>query len=155
MKYDTEHMTKAVGLNLPISTKMSVEICNVLRGMPVAKAKQLLEKVIQLQEPIPIRRFRRELAHKRKIGPGRFPVVASKHLLQLLESVESNAQFKGLNTSELMINHLCVHKAATSWHYGRQRRRKMKRSHVEIIVKEQPKSETKPQDAQKKKKQGK
>ena len=35
-----------------------------------------------------------------------------------------------------MIIHICAHRAARPWHYGRQRRRKTKRTNVEVVVKE-------------------
>ena len=29
---------------------------------------------------------------------------------------------------------MAAHKASAPWHYGRQRRRKMKRTHIEIVI---------------------
>ncbi|MBT3463440.1 hypothetical protein HN451_00510, partial [archaeon] len=58
-------------------------------------------------------------------------------ILKIIKSAESNALNKGLNTNDLVITHICAHKASTPYHSGRQRRRKMKRSHIEVVVKEQ------------------
>ena len=62
-------------------------------------------------------------------------------IIKLMEDVEANAQFKGLNTSNLVIAHISAHKAGKAWHYGRKSRRKMKRTTIEIVVEEKAKKE--------------
>src|SRR3989338_5312982 len=134
--YNKEHMARAVGVALPISYKHSYEVCNFIKNKNLSDAKQILQDVVEKKVAVPYKRFDFDLSHKKKIGPGRFPEKTSLELIKLLESVEANAQFKGLNTSNLVIIHLSAHKAAKSWHYGRFSRRKMKRTHVEICVEE-------------------
>lgn len=135
--FDEEHMAKVVGVSLPISTKFSVEICRLLRNKNLQKAKTMLEDVIEMKKAVPIKRFTGDVGHKSSVnGPGRYPLKAAKHILSLLKSVESNAQFKGLNTQSLVISHICAHKAASQMRYGRQRGRETKATHVEIMVKE-------------------
>lgn len=130
-------MAKAIGRGLPISTKHAVEICSFIRNKNLGEAKEILGKVIEKKQAIPFRRFK-QVGHKKKIGPGRYPKKASQQLLKLLNAVEANAQFKGLDTSSLVIKSIKANKAARMWHYGRQRRRKMKRTHIEIIAEEKP-----------------
>ena len=79
------------------------------------------------------------MGHKKKVGPARYPEKASVEFIKLIENVEANAQFRGLNTSNLMIAHVSAHKAGKTWHFGRQSRRRMKRTNVEIIVEEKAK----------------
>jgi outer membrane biosynthesis protein TonB len=55
---------------------------------------------------------------------------------KLLETVEANAQFKGLNTSDLKIVHISANNAGNVWRYGRFRRRKMKRTDIEVVEEE-------------------
>ena len=141
-KYDKENMARVVGRSIPISTKFSLEICNFIKNKTTSEAKEILKKVLEGKKAIPFKVFNSGLSHKRKIGPGRYPKNAVTEIIKLLESVEANAQFKGLNTSNLQINHMCAHLASRPWHYGRQRRRKTKRTHLEIIV-EEKKVETK------------
>jgi len=141
---EEESVAKAVGIALPISTKQSVEICAFIRKNPLTKAKKKLAEAINKKSAIPFKRYNDNIAHKKgKISAGKYPVKACGHILKLLEVVEANAQFKGLNTANLVIDHVCAHKAASQWHYGRQRRRKMKRTTVEIIVKEGAEKEKK------------
>ncbi len=143
VKYKKENMAKVVGRALPISTKFAVEICSFIRHKNLSDAKKILQEVIELKRAIPFRRYKRDLSHKKEVGPGRYPKKASKEVLKLIESVEANAQFKGLNTSNLEIVHICAHKASRPWHYGRKRGRRMKRTHIEIIVEEKSSKEEK------------
>ncbi len=138
--YNPEHMARAVGMALPISFKQSVEICNFIENRKVSDVKKILQAVIDKKEAVPFKRYNWDLGHKKGIGPGRYPEKASMQLIQLIESAESNAQFKGLNTSSLVISHISAHKAGKAWHYGRQSRRQMKRTNVEIIVEEKAKN---------------
>ncbi len=134
--FSKQSMARAVGVALPVSVKHSVEVCNYIRNRKIAEAKKLLDLVISEKRAVPYGRFNQGLAHKTGVGPGRFPVKTSEEIKKLLESVEANAQFQGLSTSNLVITAAVVQKAPVSWHYGRQRRRKMKRATIEIIAKE-------------------
>ncbi len=147
--YDKEHMARAVGVALPISYKQSYEICNFIRHKSIADAKKTLLQVTEKKVAVPFKRFDFDLGHKKKIGPGRYPEKASFELIKLLESVEANAQFKGLNTSNLIIVHMSTHKAGKAWHYGRFSRRRMKRTHIEICVEEKTKKSEEKQAKQK------
>ena len=137
--FNQEHMARAVGIALPISFKQSVEICRFIRNRSVIEAKKLLNEVLREKLAIPFKKYNFDLGHKKKIGPGRYPQNASKELIKLIESAEANAQFKGLNTSNLSIVHFSAHNAGKAWHYGRKSRRRMKRTNVEIVVEEKAK----------------
>lgn len=134
--YNKENMAKAVGRALPISLKHSVEICNLIRYKTTTKAKELLQKAIDKKQAIPFKRFHKDLGHKKKMGPGRYPTKASEGILNILKAVETNAQFKGLNTTDLFIKHISANGASRPWRFGRQRRRKAKRTNIEIVVEE-------------------
>lgn len=144
-KINEENTSKASGISLSISTKISVEICSFIRGKNLQKAKNILENVIAGKQAVPYKRYNQEIPHRKgKMASGRFPKKASNAILRLLKSVEANAQLKGLNTNNLAIKHLCAHQASRPMHVGRHRNRVMKRTHVEIVVeetKEQPKKE--------------
>lgn len=142
---------KAVGRDLPISMKHSVEVCSFIRGKDLQLAKQLLEEVVVLKRAVPYKKFNQDLGHKKGMMSGRFPQKTAKEILKILESVEVNAQFKGMNTSRLRIAHLVTHMGSRPYHSGRHRGRKMKRAHVEIIVQEYKAKDTKGKDTKEKK----
>ncbi len=151
--YNKENMARAIGISLPISTKHSIEICNFIRNKNLSKARDLLKDVIEEKISVPFKRFKGGVGHKKGIGSGRYPKKSSIEIIKLLNTVEANAQFKGLNTSNLFIKHICAQKAPRQWHYGRQRRRKMKRTHIEVIVEERAAKEKKTKESKKEAKQ--
>lgn len=138
--YDKENMARAIGRSLPISFKQSIEICNFIRNKNISYAKNVLSKVIENKQAIPFKRFNMDVGHKKgNIAAGRYPKKASKEILDLINHVEANAQFKGINTSNLVITHINANKASKVMHFGRKRSREAKRTHVEIVVQEKVK----------------
>lgn len=128
-----------MGKSLPLSNKQSIEICNTIRKKPLARAKIILERVIDYKDAIPFKRFT-EMGHRPgKMATGRYPIKACQAILKLLLSAESNAQLKGLNSADLLVSHIAAHKASSQWHYGRFFRRKMKRVNIEVILDESKK----------------
>lgn len=140
-KYDKEKMARAVLRAASISLKQSIEICNFVRKKRINDARNMLEDVIKEKRAVPFRRFTNGAGHKKKLGPGKYPKKAAAEFIKLFKVIEANAQNKGLSASDLVIEHICANKAATQLHYGRKRRRKMKRTHIEIYVKEGEKKE--------------
>jgi large subunit ribosomal protein L22 len=142
--YNKETMAKAVGIALPVSTKQCVEICSMLRGRSVIEAKKMLEQVIGMKRAVPFKRYCHNIGHRKgHMGPGRYPVKACAEILAIVKTCEANAQFKGINTSNLIIKHICANLASRPWHHGRQARTKMKRTHVEVVMVEGVKKEKK------------
>ncbi|MEM3126766.1 MAG: 50S ribosomal protein L22 [Candidatus Woesearchaeota archaeon] len=140
-----ENSAKAYGVALPISRKQSVEICRMLRQKKLQVAKKMLQEVINFERAVPYKRYTMDIPHRKGIAAGKYPINASKNILQLLESVEANAQVNGLNTNLLVISHINAHGAAKQRRFGRVRGSK-KRTHIEVIVeerKEQKKEEKK------------
>nr|AJS13034.1 large subunit ribosomal protein L22 [uncultured archaeon] len=151
-KTEKEKNAKAVGLALPISTKHCVEICNYIRGKRVEDAIHILEQVLDKKHAIPYKKYKRDLAHRKGIGPGRYPEKTCKEIIKVLKSASANAQYKGMGVSNLYIKHICAHLASRPWHYGRQSRRKMKRSHVEVVLEEREIEKQKPKKMEKEQK---
>jgi len=134
--YNKETMARAIGRSMPISFKHGIEICNFIRGKNVNYAKEFLSEVIEEKQAVPFRRFNHHVGHKKTMAAGRYPKKASKEILDLINSAEANAQFKGLSTSNLTIKFIIANKATTTIRSGRKRSRRAKRTQVEIIVQE-------------------
>ena len=127
------------GIDLPISTKQAIELCNFIRYKSVIRAKKQLSLTLKKKLAIPLTRFHKDRGHRKgKIGPGFYPQKATKHIIDLLNSLEANAQNKGLNTEILFVKKAMANKAGTAAHFGRQRR-SMKRTHIELIAEEKEK----------------
>ena len=153
-----ENMAKAVSHSLPISTKISGQVCRFIKGMPVAKAKQALLDVMKLKRAVPMFIHYKETAHKPGMAVGRYPLKASKHVLEVLESAEANAQFKGLSTADLVVHHAVAQQGPTARGQGRTGGW-AKRTHIEVVLamQKQPakkaKADKKPEAAHTQKKQ--
>ncbi|MCS7118954.1 MAG: 50S ribosomal protein L22 [Archaeoglobaceae archaeon] len=108
--YEVEDETKAVkamGFEIPMSFKHAVEICREIKGKNIPKAMRFLEEVIDMRFPVPMRRYKKKVAHKNvpRWYAGRYPQKAAKEILKVLKNLKSNAEYKGLNIEELIIVH--------------------------------------------------
>ncbi len=143
--YDEKKMARSMGVALPISTKKAVELCNFVRGRQLNKAVTLLEGVLTEKIAVPFRKYAKGgTGHKPGIGPGRYPKNVATEVIKLLRQAEANAKVKGLDTGSLVISSILANKGAHSWHYGRKKRRMMKRTHVEVVVSEAEQTKGKP-----------
>ena len=97
------NVARARGLELPISPKKTYEVLNAIRGLPVERARTLLEDVVALKRAVPFRRYNQETAHRRGIGPGRFPKKVAQGVLAVLRNAEQNAEYDGLDAERLYV----------------------------------------------------
>ena len=133
---------RASGREINMSPKAAREVCTTIKGRKLADAIDLLDDVISLNRPIHFRRHKKEVAHKRsteKFHAGKFPVKVSKHISIILREVESNADFKGLDTSSIRIIHAATHRGRTIPGYipramGRSSPRFHELVHIEIVA---------------------
>lgn len=138
-----ENMAKAMKKDVESSMKVAIEISSFIKGRTTEEAKKILGRVLEMKQAIPYRKFNDGVGHRKGAGiaAGRFPQKASSIFIELIESAEANAQTKGLS-SNLKIIHLAPQKSSGAYHYGRLRRRKFKRVHLEIVVEEIDKEST-------------
>ncbi len=147
-KYDADRLAKASGRDLRIKPKPAREVCAVIKGMNLEQAKRYLEKVIQLKQSVPFRRHKKKQAHRKDLKQynwyaGRFPQKTAARIYEILTSVESNAEFKGLDTEQCRIIHAATHRGRIIKRYiqrahGRSSPKFGHLSHVEIVVYEFP-----------------
>jgi len=134
-------ITKAYGKEYPISPKKAYEVCNKLRGMPYNDAKMLLEGVINKKIAIPIRRYNQETAHKKGVGPGRYPVKVAKYILKLFKNLESNAKEDGIDLENAYIYVIAASRGRIKkWRmpraYGISTAWNEQTTNIEVILKE-------------------
>jgi len=136
-KNNKDHTAMVYGVSLPISTKASVELCNFIRYKKVSKIKKELTQVLSLKLPVPFNRYNWDLCHKKGIySSARYPVKTSKFLLSLLNSLEKNAELKGLDINKLVIIKAIANKSEKRAHHGRSLGTRMKNTHIELIAEE-------------------
>ena len=139
---DFETTARAVGKDLPISPKDSIEICRTIRGWKLDKAIEFLEDVIEQKKAVPYKRHVLWVPHKKGKGmaAGRYPEKASKYIIDVLEQARNNAEFKEI-TGSLRIIHIAAHRgrAWQGWFqraHGRSTPKTRESVNIEVIVKE-------------------
>merc|ERR1712224_869789 len=132
------------------------------KGMTLRQAQKYLEDVCEKRRCVPFRKYnggvsRTAQAKEFKHTNGRWPIKSAKVLLDLLKNAESNAEFKNLDTENLVVKHIQVNAA-------QQGRRRTYRAHgrigpymncpahVEMILEEKDESVEKPDEEAKPKK---
>ncbi len=102
-----EKSVKVYGRALRISGKNSKIVCSEISGKPLPKAKAFVERLVNKEQSL----------------DGKYYTNASKGILELLKSAESNAEFKGLEADRLIVNA----SAHQGFRFFRPRRFKMRR----------------------------
>ncbi len=134
-------VARARGVELPISPKKTYEVLNAIRGLPLERARTVLEDAVELRRAIPFRRYNQETSHKRGVGPGRFPKKVAKNVLQILRNAESNAEYESLDTDRLYVKVAAssrgrILKASMPRAHGRATAWNEQTTHIEIVLAE-------------------
>ena len=134
-------VARARGVELPISPKKTYEVLNAIRGLPLERARTVLEEAVELRRAIPFRRYNQETSHKRGVGPGRFPKKVAKNVLQILRNAESNAEYESLDTDRLYVKVAAssrgrILKASMPRAHGRATAWNEQTTHIEIVLAE-------------------
>ncbi len=138
---DPDTTAKALGREMPVSPKFAREVAGMIRGMKVDTARQALEDVIDKKRAVSLKRYNKRVSHKPGVGPGRYPVKAAKAILGVLDSAASNAEYKGLDVSNMAIATISVARGRTiPGHmpraHGRATQWNQETVNLEIIIEE-------------------
>ena len=142
---DADRTAVATGRNMRISPKHAREICHELKGKYLETAQEYLERVISGEKSVPFKRYRKKIPHRRdlqKWPAGRYPQKAAREILRILENVEQNSSFKGLEVSRLRITHIAAQRGRkirgiTPRAHGRSSPSNQTLTHVEVVVTEE------------------
>lgn len=143
--FDRTRHVKASLREKSISHKHSREIAVAIKGMSIDKAREFLENVVSKKIAVPYRRYNNEVAHRSNIrdgfSAGRFPKKAATEFLKLLDNLESNAEYKGMDLDRLRIISAVVHKGTklerfTPRAMGRSSPKIDTLVHVELVAQE-------------------
>lgn len=137
---------KASAREVNISPKHAREICKSIKGMTLTKARKFLQDVIAKRVAVPFRRYHLQVSHKSSTNgyvAGRYPVKAAEVFLKLLDNLENNASFKGMDVEKVVIVHANAYKGLTIKDYvprafGRSSPNFHVLVHIELVGKEVP-----------------
>ena len=103
--YDSTRHVRASMREKKISHKHAREIATAIKGLNLEKARDYLQSVIEHKRSIPFRRFKNQVGHRTDPGvmSGGYPEKAVTEVLKLLDNLESNAEYKGMDMDRLKI----------------------------------------------------
>lgn len=132
-----KNTARAVARDLRISPKRAYEVANAIRGKELAKARDMLTRTTNIEEPIPFRRYNRGVAHRAgRVGPGGYPVKAAEGFIRVLNEAEANAEAKGLNSDWLVVAHVATHRGAIIQGRFKGGAHNTPTTHIEVVVEE-------------------
>ncbi|XP_033750060.1 60S ribosomal protein L17-like [Pecten maximus] len=145
---------KARGSYLRVHFKNTRETAQAIKRMHITRATKYLKNVMEKKEVIPFRRFNGGVGRNAQTKPfkasqGRWPKKSAEFLLQLLKNAESNAEYKGLDTDHLVIEHIMVNQAPkmrrrTYRAHGRINPYMSSPCHIEVILAEREQAVPRP-----------
>jgi len=118
-KANEKKSAKAYGLALRISRKNSTIVCRAINRRSLENGKKFLQ----------------DLINKKRSIDGKYYTKTATEILKIVESAEKNAEFKGLDTSKLII-HASAHKGFTFIRPRNLKRsgEKRKISNIQIVL---------------------
>jgi len=138
----TKHVRAAIR-EKTISHKHAREIAVAIKGLSLEKARDYLLRVVELKRSIPFRRYKNQVGHRSDPGTmsGRYPQKAATEILKLLDNLESNAEYKGIDLDRLKIINATVHKGRLMKRFipramGRATPKNNAFTHVELVAQE-------------------
>jgi len=141
--YDSTRHVRASMREKQISHKHAREIAVKIKGLSLEKARDYLQSVVRLQRAVPFKRYNNQVGHKSdpKVMAGRYPVKSAIEFIKLLDNLESNAEYKGMDLDRLKIINATVHKGVIIKRFipramGRATPKNNVLTHVELVAKE-------------------
>ncbi len=141
-RYDKSKHARASIREVDISHKHAIEICKAIKGMRLEDAKEYLERVITKEQPVPFRSYHTKVGHRSELKgiypAGRYPVKAAGEILKLLNNLEANSEYKGMDLDRVVIVHANAYpgvkiKKFQPRAFGRSSARFNVLTHVEVV----------------------
>jgi large subunit ribosomal protein L22 len=141
--FDSTRHVRASLREKQISHKHAREIAVAIKGLSIEKARDYLQNVISMKNAVPFRRYNKQVGHKSDPGvmSGRYPRKSATEFLKLLDNLESNAEYKGMDLDRLKIINATVHKGVLIKRFipramGRATPKNNVLTHVELVAQE-------------------
>lgn len=155
MKYNFIQLQKAKGekkkkfakakiMNAKVSLKFATEMSRELKGLALEKALKFLENLKEKREFLPLRKYRKKVAHRKgesrsKVKSGRYPVKLAETLRKLLLSAKANALAQKMDEKKLFVAHIFASQGSGRPQVqpgGKYHIRYKKATHIEAVLSE-------------------
>jgi large subunit ribosomal protein L22 len=141
--YDATKHVRSSLREKDISHKHAREIAVAINGLTIEKARDYLQAVVNKERAIAFRRYNNQVGHRSDPGmmSGRYPQKSAKEFIKVLDNLESNAEYKGMDLDRLKIVNATVHKGVlvkrfTPRAMGRATPKNNVLTHVELVAQE-------------------
>ena len=141
--FDSTRHVRASIREKKISHKHAREVATAIKGLTIEKARDYMISVVAKDRAIPFRRFKNQVGHRSDPGmmSGRYPEKTAKEFLKLLDNLESNAEYKGMDIDRLKIINATAHKGVVIKRFipraqGRATDKNDVLTHVELVAQE-------------------
>ena len=141
--FDSTKHVRASMREKKISHKHAREVATAIKGLSIEKARDYMLSVVAKQRAIPFRRFKNQVGHRSDPGvmSGRYPEKTATEFLKLLDNLESNAEYKGMDMDRLKIINATAHKGVLIKRFipraqGRATDKNDVLTHVELVAQE-------------------
>ncbi len=141
--FDSTKHVRASIREKKISHKHAREVATAIKGLSIEKARDYMLSVVAKERAIPFRRFKNQVGHRSDPGvmSGRYPEKTATEFLKLLDNLESNAEYKGMDMDRLKIINATAHKGVLIKRFipraqGRATDKNDVLTHVELVAQE-------------------
>ncbi len=141
--YDATRHVRSSLREKDISHKHAREVAVAIKGLSIEKARDFLQAVINKDRAVAFGRFKNQVGHRSDPGmmSGRYPQKTAKEFIKVLDNLESNAEYKGMDLDRLKIINATVHKGVTIKRFipramGRATPKNDVLTHVELVAQE-------------------
>jgi large subunit ribosomal protein L22 len=142
-KFDSTKHVRAAVREKDISPKHAREIAKMIKGLSIEKARDNLQEVVSLKRAVPFRRYKNEVGHRSDTGvmSGRYPQKAANEFIRLLDNLEANAEYKGMDLDRLKIISANTHRGVVVKRFtpramGRATPKNNTLTHIELVAQE-------------------
>ena len=141
--YDATRHVRSSVREKDISHKHAREVAVAIKGLSIERARDYLTAVVNKQRAIAFGRYKNQVGHRADPGmmSGRYPQKTAKEFIKVLDNLESNAEYKGMDLDRLKIVNATVHKGVivkrfTPRAMGRATPKNNVLTHVELVAQE-------------------
>ncbi len=141
--YDATRHVRSSLREKDISHKHAREVAVAIKGLSIEKARDFLQAVINKDRAVKFGRFKNQVGHRSDPGmmSGRYPQKTAKEFIKVLDNLESNAEYKGMDLDRLKIINATVNKGVMIKRFipramGRATPKNNVLTHVELIAQE-------------------
>ncbi len=112
VKYQEEGYSYAQEYSLNVSYKSLTQVCKNIKGLPVAKALDFLNKAEKMETAVLFSTYNKKMGHRRELGgkKGRYPVKAVGMVKKVLLNAINNARVLQIDEDSLVVAHIAANK---------------------------------------------